>query len=160
MKALTSEQCLEWFESHGYSKEGQCSGQSNSLKLDFSKASEIPAARNIIDQLRTQGSILLWIKNWSDNSIFVHFPLFQRFCDSIGLEGDLSQYPAMLFEPEERDDALAALILALHFSWELSLFASNGVAQTHIVDNDYCFFVSTQAEYLASAKSELSDWLA
>ncbi len=159
MKALSLEQTKNWFAEHGYLENGEPREEGQSLQLDFSKSSEIPAARCIIDQLKSEGPILLWIKAWSENSIFVHFPLWQRYCQSLGSNGELSEFPALLFEPEERDDALAALVLALHFSWDCSLFAESGGAQTHIQENDYCYFVAANEQAFSSAKNRLRDWL-
>lgn len=160
MKALSLEQTKQWFAENAYQENGEPHQSGKSLQLDFSKSSEIPAARCIIDQLRTQGRILLWIKAWSENSIFVHFPLWQRYCQSLGCPDELSETSAFLFEADERDDALAALVLALHFSWDCSLFTESGESQTHIQENDYCYFVASDDQFLTSAKSRLRDWLA
>jgi hypothetical protein len=160
MEFFSPTECESWctrFASPESTHNASLDSGAKALELDFSKASEIPFARTIIDFLLKQGPVLIWIKAWSENSIFVHVPLYQRFCETLGGSQSIAEAPGLLFDPSERNDAISAMIIMLNFSWSLELHAAQ--ANLSISQEEYCYFKSNHLGTLTSGQSALRDWI-
>lgn len=159
MKLLTKEQSAAWCAANGYPAEVSTWQASKRLEFDFDKASQIPLARATVDSLLAHGELLLLITQWSEKTVFDHLPLYQRFCEAVAEYKPIAECPALVFGPDERNDAISALFLVLHYSWSCVVASQQTPALFSFCYEEYSNMSTENDALFATAKDRLSEWL-
>lgn len=97
-------------------------------KVDYclpTNAAKQLALSNVIEYIFTEfGEVCLSVTGWSVYSD--HLELFYKYRSFYNEDRMLIEAPVHIFAKNEREALISILILALYFSWDVSLFDMNG----------------------------------
>ena len=169
MRCLTYSECAAWCRAHGYpvtesDSHGRPipqvieSGSLVAVTYHRDSGSKVSLAREVVTRLTRDGEALLWLDHWAVWPNSQHMPLFTRFREALGESRALIEAPGHLFQPDEVDDAISVLAVAMLFFWDCHVLpAGNGPAfvTSHDVWNA---FVALHAGDLEVTR-EFADWL-
>jgi len=155
MQALTHDDALVWCEAH--SVRVSSSGHLYfSLDSSHSLLLNSPPAAHADDLARALLSppqeALLWIRPrtaWSESP---GDKLFRGLRSAWGVEQPVAEKPALLFQPSEQSQLLAALLPALLFNWDAYLVPAEALAFAFTTQDVVCLVTRTQESQTALAR--------
>jgi hypothetical protein len=145
MRFLTQQECATWCEARGYPLSAPVNGKRD-LALDTQSAShDLPyqgdcgkrvyIAKQVVSRAVASGPALLWVSDWAVWPTSQHLPLFSRFREALGERRPLSEAPGHLVGPDDEDDAVSVLAMALLFAWNCAVL-TDSLGPTYFCSHD------------------------
>lgn len=98
--------------------------------------------------------MLVWLSDfvvWESSS---HLPLLSRWRESFGERRALVDAPGHLFGPDESDDAVSIIVMALEFFWDAVIVGTSGTRVVRLSHDEYLDVWDLSAERLGSLETD------
>jgi hypothetical protein len=99
-------------------------------------------ARFLYSLLQPSPELLIWLGDWAVWPSSQHMPLFTRFREAFGEKRPLIDAPGHLLTPEEEDDAVSIMSVALLFSWNCQVLSGCGRDAVFVSHDEFGWFAS------------------
>jgi hypothetical protein len=134
MRCLTYAECADWCRTHNYPViDADFYGRPTpGVRKHFTKidlvsfddvGERVGRARQIMEWMNGGAEVLLWLDDWAVWPRMQHMPLFTRFREAFGEHRPLIDAPGQLITPEQLDDGISVLTMALWFLWDCYVFS-------------------------------------
>jgi|SRR5581483_10810546 len=125
MRALTKSEACEWCNAHQVSlderqlpqldfSEDQC----RDFKIPGDTGRRIALLTQLFQSIPTDQEVLVWFNEWGVWPSSERRHMFERFRDSYGEHRWLSDAPAYVFSPAEREDLMSFVGFGILFLWD------------------------------------------
>ena len=125
MRAVTINEAQEWCRSHeitvdarGLPQPAFADAQGLDFKIPADTGRRIALLHQLFLSLPAGQEVLVWFDDWGVWPSGERKHMFERFRDSYGEHRWLSEAPAYLFAPAEREDAISFAGFAILFLWD------------------------------------------
>lgn len=136
MRCLTYSETAQWCNAHEYPLVHNDLGLPvpalerafNFVEIPYPTDSgqKVALARRAMMRQTPNEDLLVWLGGWSVWPSSGHLPLFARFRQAIGETRLLIEAPGHLVAPEDREDGLSIVAMALLFVWDCHVFSASG----------------------------------
>lgn len=133
MHAITKSEAQDWCRSHQIQLDERGLPQprfADAQGLDFTIPSDAGCRIALLHQLSrslpAEQEVLVWFDDWGVWPSGMRRHMFERFRDSYGEGRWLSEAPAYLFAPDEREDAVSFAGFAILFLWDCHILTETG----------------------------------
>jgi hypothetical protein len=99
--------------------------------------------------------LLLWIGDWAVWPFSQHMPLFERLRQAFGEERPLNEAPGHLLTPDEAEDSVSIIAVALLFIWDCHILTSSGQDAAFVSHDEIGWFASRDSSVAESARARL-----
>jgi hypothetical protein len=167
MKVLTYREGSEWCADRGFPtrhSQGYIAGPDPDLEagafhfalFDSPRdAGRLVSVANLLYSLIDPSpEFLLWFGDWAVWPSSQHMPLFTRFRKGLGEDRPLIEAPGHLMTPDESDDAISMITVALLFSWNCHLLSASGRDAAFVSHDDWGWFASRETSRTHSVREE------
>jgi hypothetical protein len=158
MKALTYSECAEWCAVRGFPTRqiptygvgpdpDLESGSFHFARFDSPRGAEqlVWFAQYLYSLIDPSPELLIWLGDWAVWPSSQHMPLFTRLRERLGEVRPLIEAPGQLLAPQEADDAISMITIALLFSWNVHLLLASGRDAVFVSHDDWGWFASLDA---------------
>lgn len=125
MRALTPSEAQEWCTAHGMPPDGGripspdfTKSQVVDFRIPGDAGQRIALLHRLFMYVPEDRELLVWFDDWSVWPSGERPHMFERFRDSYGEHRWLSEAPAYVFAPAEREDAISFVAFAILFLWD------------------------------------------
>lgn len=132
MHALTKAEAQEWcvargirLNDRGLPQPGFTEAQGRNFKIPGDAGHRIALLHQLFAYVRADQELLLWFDDWGVWPSGERPHMFTRFRDSYGEHRWLSEVPAYVFAPAEREDAISFAAFAILFLWDCHLLTTS-----------------------------------
>jgi hypothetical protein len=170
MRCLSYVECAEWCERHGYAViERDHYGRPApgieehfelfQLHYPLDSRDKVRLAHDVVEWSQSRTELLLWIGEWGVFPRSEHMPLFTRFRAAIGESRPLIEAPGCLVGPEDVNDAISVLSIALFFFWDCHVFSSGFGPVFHCSHDEWNGFFLPRGYDDGKVANAFSGWL-
>jgi hypothetical protein len=156
MRALTKPEAFEWYASHNIAlNERQLPQpifaeiQGLDFKIPQDAGRRIALLNNLFKHVPSDQEILLRFSDWGVWSSGERPHMFERFRDSYGEHRWLSEAPAYVFSPTEREDVISFVGFAILFLWDCYLVTATGDTGLFLSHDEIGWIYSRTHEFTA-----------
>jgi hypothetical protein len=103
--------------------------------------------------------LLIWLGEWGVWSSSEHMPLMTRLRQAIGEPRALIETPGHLVTPEEVDDGISLLVVALLFAWDCHVITASGRDVIFVSHDEHGWFGSRDAGVADLISGQLTEAL-
>jgi len=167
MKVLTYHECDEWCTTRAFPTrrfDGYIAGPTPDLEsgpfhfVRFESPKDagqrVFVGNLLFSLVDPSPEILLWLGDWAVWPSSQHMPLFTRFRQGLGEDRPLIEAPGHLITPDEGDDAISILVIALLFSWNCHLLTASGRDAVFVSHDEWGWFASRDATRTQSVREK------
>jgi hypothetical protein len=169
MRILSYPECAEWCTARGFPirqiptyaagpEPDLESGDFHVARFDSPRNAErlVGFAQCLYAFVDPSPEVLIWFGDWAVWPSSQHMPLFTRFRQSLGEVRPLIEAPGQLLAPEEAEDAISMITMALLFSWDVYLLSDSGRDAVFVSHDDWGWFASLEAARVEEVRKESS----
>lgn len=135
MVNLSAQDAESWCRARGYELDESCHpcvpsrGQRFEIPVDTGR--RIVTVAGHLQRFESETETLVWFTEWGVWPSCERPHIFDRFRASCGETRSLTEIPAHLFTPSEREDALSFVTLGVLFLWDLYVAGASGKRLVH-----------------------------
>ena len=152
MRALTESEACAWCAAHQIAlDERQCpqpkftESQGRDFKIPGDTGRRISLLSGLFRTIPNEQEFLLWFTEWGVWPSCERRHMFERFRDSYGEHRWLSDAPAYVFNPSEREDLISFAGFAILFLWDCHALSESG--------DTWLFFSHDEIGWICSSRS-------
>ena len=172
MKFLTSAECGAWsggrglptrdYYGHGHLRPvAEPDGFTRvEFKLPKDSGRKVWLSRFLYSFLDPSPELLIWLGEWGVWSSSEHMPLMTRLRQALGEPRSLIETPGHLVTPEEVDDGISLLAVALLFVWDCHVITASGRDVIFVSHDEHGWFGSRDAGVADFVSGQLAEALA
>jgi hypothetical protein len=172
MKFLTSTECAVWAGERGlptrdYYGRGHLRPVAEpagltrvEFKLPKDSGRKVWLARFLYSFLDPSPELLIWLGEWGVWSSSEHIPLVTRLRQALGEPRPLIEAPGHLVTPDEVDDGISLLVVALQFVWDCHVITASGRDVIFVSHDELGWFGSRDARLADLISGQLTEALA
>jgi hypothetical protein len=156
MRALTKPEAFEWYVSHNIAIDERQLPQpafteieSLGFKIPQDAGRRIALLNSLFRYVPSNQEILLQFSEWGVWSSGERPHMFERFRDSYGEHRWLSDAPAYIFNPTEREDVISFVGFAVLFLWDCHLVTATGDTWLFLSHDEIGWICSKTHEFIA-----------
>jgi|GEM_PF-2067399 len=170
MRVLTYSESAEWCAKRGFStrqREGYVVGPEPDLtsppfhfvefKPPVDSGNKVFFARWLYSLVDSSPELLLWIGDWAVWPSSQHMPLFDRFREGFGERRPLIEAPGHILTPQEAEDSVSIIAVALFFIWDCHILAASGRDAVFVSHDEVGWFASRDPSVTESVRIKLSE---
>ncbi len=132
MHFLSAPECSSWAQSHGHPAATDatrlrivCPSRSQvSFRVPSDVGRRVALAKALLGLFRSEPEILVWLGGWDVWPSSQHKPLMTRLRAAMGEHRDLIAAPGFLARPEDAEDSLSIVVVAMLFTWGCAVLGS------------------------------------
>jgi hypothetical protein len=117
---------------------------------------KVALARFLFSLVSPRPETMLLIDDWSVWPSSEHLPLLTRFRQALGEARPLIECPGHLVTEADGDDAVSIISMSLLFIWDCYGISSSGRDAFYLSHDEYCNFMSRDAETISRVRERLS----
>ena len=133
MRALTKSEACAWCAAHHvpvderqHPQPSFVESQGRDFKIPGDTGRRIALLSGLFRAIPAEQEILLWFTEWGVWPSSERRHIFERFRDSYGEHRWLSDAPAYVFSPSEREDLISFAGFAILFLWDCHVLTTSG----------------------------------
>ena len=127
------------------------------FQLPRNSGKKVFLARSFYALVDASPELLLWLGDWAVWPSGQHMPLFTRFREAFGETRPLIEAPAHLVTPDEAEDAVSIIAVAMLFLWDCHVLTASGRDAIHVSHDEIGWFASRDAAVAESARIRLQE---
>lgn len=158
MRALTKSEACDWCIAHRVALgERQLpeptfsKNQGRDFKIPNDTGRRIALLGQLFRNIPTDQEILLWFSEWGVWPSSERRHMFERFRDSYGEHRWLSDAPAYIFAPAEREDLISFVGFGILFLWDCHLLTATGDTWLFLSHDEIGRICSSRPESIQSS---------
>jgi hypothetical protein len=127
------------------------------FKLPQDSGKKVLLARTLYSLIDASPEMLLWLGDWDVWPSSQHMPLFTRFREAFGEKRPLIEAPAHLLAPDESEDSVSIITVALLFIWDCHILTASGRDAIFVSHDEIGWFASRDQAIANSARARLEE---
>jgi len=154
MRALTKAEACEWYisnsialDNHQLPQPSIDGGEGLDFKIPRDTGRRIELLTEVFLSVPADQEILLWFTEWGIWSSWERHHMFERFRDSYGEHRWLSEAPAYVFSPAEREDLISFVGFGILFLWDCHVVTAKGDAWLFLSHDEIGWIYSRTPEF-------------
>ena len=126
------------------------------FKPPVDSGNKVCFARWLYSLVDSSPELLLWIGDWAVWPHNQHMPLFDRFREAFGERRPLIEAPGHVLAPEESEDAVSIVAVALLFIWDCHILGASGRDAAFVSHDEICWFASRDSSVTESVRAQFA----